>query len=266
MRSGPRLPPGHVANRPGGRLVFLVPGSGNQVVKLSEHRLSASYAMPVRLEVTFRIDGHRDPMSPAIAVQTTLVLAGLQARILFRDRARATGSRAEPIVHQVSLISSGERVMRPWQPVQTLPRGSRLALRVADREDHPLGEEWGAGDCEDGLHEATVPFVAAASIVAWVATRDWSEQRGPRLSLSGELALPEGVRLLLGYRLLDGGSPGTLRGGSEIGLVRPGTALYMPEKTVEGGSGGQSWVSVQFLDGVGEPFGEEQLIGRCALV
>ncbi len=40
-------------------------------------------------------------------------------------------------------------------------------------------------------------------------------------------------------------------------------AMSFPKQPVQGGVGGNPWISVRFADSAGQPIGSETLLGRC---
>ena len=249
-----------------GTLAFLLPGGGLSAASQSEQRVSTTYSMPARVETWLRVSQSSSLLGPVVSLQASLVLPGLQTRVTLRNRALLAVAPPEDVTQQIQMVPPGERVTRAGQPVRGMPASSTLTLKVCDFEGHPLAEERDLGTCEDGFRDVAVPCLVDVSAVAWVTGLDWSERRGPRVRLSGELAFSRGVVVRLGVHGSRNGASGALEGGSELPLLRPGMALYSPEKTLEGSGPSSTWVSVRFLDTAGRPIGEEHVVGRCVMV
>ena len=49
----------------------------------------------------------------------------------------------------------------------------------------------------------------------------------------------------------------------DVMLVNTGETIKFPKQPVQGGVGGNPWISVQLLEGQGNPIGNEALLGRC---
>lgn len=249
-----------------GTLVFMLPGSGGAAISLSEHRVSINYSMPVRLEAWLRVTGRVGSKASSVSLQSSLTLGAFGARIIFRDRPGLTPDAGGEHALQFPLVGPGERVVRPWQTLHGVPASSHLTLRVLDRDRQILGAERPIDELVDGFQQVSIPFDASLSVIAWVAARDWSEQRGPRIRVSGELVMTRGVTLQLGSRPLASLSEGSSEDVTELQVMRPGTALYLPEKVVESGRADHTWVALQFTDATGRAIDVEQVVGRCTPV
>jgi len=249
-----------------GTLVFMLPNSGGTAIALSEHRVSVQYAMPVHLEAWLRVPGRTGATDAPVALQASLCLSALGARVTFRDHPTPTPSLIGDLAMQLPLVAAGERVVRPWQTLRGMPARSRVTLRVVDRDGATLARDRVLGELEGGFQQISIPFDADLGIVAWVAARDWSEQRGPRIRVSGELVLTRGVTLQVAFEPLASHSEGSSEGSTDLQVVRPGTSLYLPEKLIESGRADHTWVGLQFTDGTGRAIDAEQIVGRCTPV
>jgi len=50
---------------------------------------------------------------------------------------------------------------------------------------------------------------------------------------------------------------------ADVTLFTNGFAFSFPKQPVQGGVGGNPWISVRFADSAGQPIGSETLLGRC---
>ena len=245
-----------------GSLVFFLPGPGESGPSQSERRVSTAFSMPAQLEAWMRVKHGSSPLGALISFQATIVLSGVQARVTFRSRVNKTERPLEEVAMQLPIVPSGQRMVRPGHSLRGLPREARTMLRLLDREGRPLSETRDLGAYADGVHEVEIPFSVDTTAVAWVTALDWSERRGPRVRLSGELIFTKGLDARLDFPAA--GARET--DGTRIQLIGPGTTLYSAEKTLEGSLPGSSWVSIQFIDSEGSPIGDEVLVGRCVVV
>src|SRR5262249_33720244 len=148
-------------------------------------------------------------------------------------RARVGEHPPDEVRQRTPLVETDQRMPLPAYPVRGLPKWSRLTLMLTDSDGNALSGEQALGHCEDGFLSAVIPFTAEVGAVAWLAPRQWSERRGARLRVSGELVFIRGVTLRLGFG--PSGTPtGSERrrvmatgehGAAEVELVRPGKSL-----------------------------------------
>jgi hypothetical protein len=248
-----------VMRRPPASLVFMVPGTPAAGRSLAEQRVSASWTMPARLEAWLRVASSDHPSGPTLSLQASLVIPGLRARVTLRHDP-AAGARPEHETWVVPMVPCGERITRASQPMHGLVTPTRVTLAVMDADGRPLAAERGVDARDHGIVDLSLACLVEASAVAWVSGVDWSEHRGPRLRVNGELVFARGVSLRAGFETRAGART------CELTLARPGLALYAPEKTLQGASPSSTWVSVRFEDGGGRPLGDEHVIGRCAVV
>jgi hypothetical protein len=50
---------------------------------------------------------------------------------------------------------------------------------------------------------------------------------------------------------------------ADVTLMSSGFSLSFPKQPVQGGVGGNPWISVRFADSAGQQIGPETLLGRC---
>jgi len=248
-----------------GSLVFFLPGPGEGGPAQSERRVSTVFSMPAQFEAWLRVKHGSSPLGALISFQTTVVLSGVQARVTFRSRASKTERPLGEVAMQLPLVPSAQRMVRPGHSLRGVPREARITLRLMDREGRPLSHPHEFGEVTDGVHEADIPFSVDTTVVLWMTALDWSERRGPRVRVSGELIFTKGLDARLDLHPA-GGRGESANDGTQVQLIGPGTTLYSAEKTLEGSIPGSSWVSIEFIDSEGRTIGDEVLVGRCVAV
>lgn len=83
--------------------------------------------------------------------------------------------------------------------------------------------------------------------------------------LSGQMSFTKGITARFIFRNNDNpvGGPHEAAAEADVVLIPAGFSLEFPKQPVQGGVGGNPWISVRFLNGNGEPVGTETLLGRC---
>src|SRR5258708_18385064 len=110
---------------------------------------------------------------PTIALQGSMVLSGIRARVFFRSRARGNESPTDGTMRQVDLVPHGELLRRSSHLLRVIPSRSRLSLRLTDAEGRPLTEALQLGYGPDGVREGDLPFAVGVIAFAWLAAREW---------------------------------------------------------------------------------------------
>jgi len=222
-----------------------------------EPRIITDCVMPARLRVTLQLTECASLIGPLIAVQASLMLPGLQARITFRDRPHREDVPYQETSVPVPLVLPGERLERPLLSTRGAPAPARLALQLRDCNRQPLVPPQTI-ECVPGARQLEVPILLDVSTAVWLSVQTSSPAGGTRLRVNGKLTFPRGVigRIEPGVDV-----ERRVRPASELPLVSPGAMFFFYERFVESGLAGDPWVSMQFMDERGAPIGEEHPVG-----
>lgn len=109
-------------------------------------------------------------------------------------------------------------------------------------------------------------FATAVKALANVVVDDCANSPGPYISLDGTLTFTKGLQARFIFRNNDNpvGGPRVATVMSDgIVLIPTGLSVTFPKQPVQGGVGGNPWISAQWRHGDGSPIGEEVLLGRC---
>jgi hypothetical protein len=84
---------------------------------------------------------------------------------------------------------------------------------------------------------------------------------GPQISLGGDIHLGG----LAARVIFSNNRKGThtAEDTRDIAIILDGSSITLPKQPVNGGVGGNPLISIQFLNGKGEPIGDPVLLGRC---
>ena len=222
-----------------------------------EPRIITDCVMPAHLRVALHLTECASLIGPLIALQASLVLPGLQARITFRDRPHRDDVPYQETSVLVPLVLPEERLERPLLSTRGAPAPARLALQLRDCNRRPLVPPQ-AIECVPGARQLDVPILLDVSAVVWLSAQVPSPPGGTRLRVNGKLTFPRGV---IGRIEPGAGVERRVRPVSELPLVSPGAMFFFYERFVESGLAGDPWVSMQFMDERGTPIGEEHPVG-----
>src|SRR6266487_3619019 len=101
---------------------------------------------------------------------------------------------------------------------------------------------------------------------AWVAPKEWTEERGPTIKVSAALTIRNGILLQIGARPRRHEEWDAGMRSVGMHLVRPGQTPHYDEKTFDGGFPINTWALVAFVDERGLAIGEPHHIGRFVVI
>lgn len=228
--------------------------------------VSIKHAVPVRLEAVVDASNCDNSPGPNIVLSGELILGGVSVDLIFRNNSKGTHTATVQRDVQVVLLPEGESISIPKQPSQGGVGGNPFIwIQLLDSSGCPVSGEIFLGRCVQGLSPVAADFLLAAVSSADVTVGDCSNQ-GPFIELSGKVALG-GINARLIFRNNDNPVGGPHQADEEttvdIVILPEGESIVLPKQPVLGGVGGNPWISLQFLDGGGDPIGEEFLLGRC---
>lgn len=196
-----------------------------------------------------------------------LSLSGPRARLMFRK-----GNDTEP-EHGGEPLSSDSSLL-PEIPFVEIPErrfhlvaGARPFVWIGFRDalENSLSAPICLGRIDQTRLRGERPFELSAVMNVWLALRGLDRWRGPILDMTGDLAFPQGVWLVM--RLASScdraGGPGEHHEIAEIPVLPPGATLPVPQREVAPGSVENPWVSFLLRDAEGAVPGEEMMVGRC---
>jgi hypothetical protein len=109
-----------------------------------------------------------------------------------------------------------------------------------------------------------VDFSASVIAQAIIETLDCTNNPGPFINVSGSVSVSPGVRARFIFRnQREDGAPHEAIAFADVTLMSNGFSLSFPKQPVQGGVGGNPWISVRFADSAGRQIGPETLLGRC---
>ena len=164
----------------------------------------------------------------------------------------------------VVLIPAGESITFAKQPPEGGVGGNPfIFLQFTDAAGNAISTEVLLGRCVQGLDTTTVglPLPVGASVD--VSAGSCTNNPGPFITLSGELTLG-GINARLIFRNnLKGTHTHTEDIVVDVVILPAGESITFAKQPPQGGVGGNPRISLQFLDGSGNPLGGEIFLGRC---
>lgn len=228
--------------------------------------VSAVHDMPVRLQGAVDASGCSNSTGPSITLSGELSLGGVSADLIFRNNRIGTHTATERTDVEVVILPDGETIRIPKQPVLDGTGGNPFIwIQLLDERGRPLTGEIFLGRCVQGLSTFAVDFFLSATSGADITVAECSNQ-GPSIELSGEVAITGiGGRLIFRNNDNPVGGPHSRDEETSVDIIilPEGDSIVLPKQPVLGGAGGNPIISVQFLDGAGEPISDEFRLGRC---
>ena len=224
-------------------------------------QLIASHEMPVALAGIVDVTDCQNSGGPQVTLGGALALGGLQLEVTLKNNAKGTHKTEVLFATDLVLIPAGEAITIPKQPVRGGAGGNpHIWIQFHYGQGHNLTDEGYLGRCVQGL-EISADLLNDVLAVADLDILDCRNHQGPYITLSGEVML-SGLHARFIFR-------NNMKGTHEaeemrdVQIIGDGTTIRIPKQPVRGGVGGNPIISVRFLDGAGEPIGEEIELGRC---
>jgi hypothetical protein len=228
--------------------------------------VSTSFSMPVQLNGSVTVSDCQNSPGPQITLEGVMVLGGVSVQLIFRNQ-RTDGAPHERVeeVQTVVGVENGQTIVIPKQPSRGGVGGNPwIWVQLVDMNNNPLTGEIFLGRCVQGPFPTTVDFDQSAIAQALVDVLDCTNNPGPFINVSGSLSLSPGAKARFIFRnQRQAGAPHEADAFVDVSLFPTGFALQFPKQPVQGGVGGNPWISVQFASGSGQPIGSEFLLGRC---
>ena len=234
--------------------------------------VSTNVAMPVALNGTVTAFDCANAPGPWITFEGAMTLGGINVQLIFINQ-RTDGAPHERIedIETVVAVATGDTIRIPKQPSHPFEGGEGtgvggnpwISIQIVDAHGNPLSGEIPLGRCVQGPIATNVNFSTPVLAQAVLEVMDCTNNPGPYIYVSGSTSFSPGIRALIIFRNQRAdGAPHEAIATANITLVPTGFTLQFPKQPVQGGVGGNPWISVRFADGNGQ-LGPETLLGRC---
>jgi len=228
--------------------------------------VSTNFSMPIQLKASVAANGCENSPGPQITFNGSLILGGVDLRMIFRNNINKDVHTLVEDVKVVSAVTAGQTIVLPKQPVLGGVGGNPFIwVQMVDTNGNPLSGEVYLGRCVQGPFNTYVGFSAAAVAQAVVEVADCTNNPGPFVYVGGSTSFSPGINARFIFRNNDNpvGGPHQADAIVDVNVVPTGYSLVIPKQPVQGGVGGNPWISVGFSDADGQAIGNESLLGRC---
>lgn len=228
-------------------------------------QVNQDFTMPMQLDaVVESFECHNSP-GPQIRFQGGVGLDALSLRLIFRNNInKDVHVREEVVTADVGLIGADEEIVIPKQPVEGGVGGNPyIYLQLVDTNNGDLTDPIFLGRCVQGVFEPVADFGKEVAAAARLFVSQCENSPGPVISVEGEMSVSPGIKARFIFKNNKNKDVHTAEAVRDLLLVANGFSLEFPKQPVEGGVGGNPYISAQFLDGNGDPIGTETLLGKC---
>lgn len=233
---------------------------------------SVSTAVPIQVSLKGDVEtsGCENAPGPQVTLSGALTLGEMGLDLIFRNNQKGTHTATEETVVDVVLLPTGQSISVPKQPVLGGIGGNPFIwVQLVGGAGEALSGPIFLGRCVQGVTPIFAEFVIPSTAVADVSAEGCTNNPGPYITLSGEVAL-SGINARFTFSNNDNPVGGPHKADetttADVIVIPAGQAIQIPKQPVLGGVGGNPWISVLFRDGFGGAVGSEFLLGRCVQI
>src|SRR5437870_7565225 len=234
--------------------------------------VTTGFSEPMNLQATVSTFDCENSPGPWINFEGAVTLGGMNVQMIFRNNINKDVHTLVEDVETVAAVTAGTTIRIPKQPSHPFEGGTGtgvggnpwISIQLVDTNGRPLSGEVLLGRCVQGAFSPSVDFSASVVAQAIIETLDCTNNPGPFINVSGSVSVSPGVRARFIFRNQStAGAPHEAIAMADVTLMSNGFSLSFPKQPVQGGVGGNPWISVRFADSAGQQIGPETLLGRC---
>jgi len=235
-------------------------------------QVTEKFSEPMNLQASVSTFNCENAPGPWINFEGAVTLAGLNVQLIFRNNINKDVHTYVEDIQTVVGVATGTTVRIPKQPSHPFEGGTGtgtggnpwISIQIVDSNGQPLSGEMLLGRCVQGAFSPTVDFSTSVIAQALIETLDCTNNPGPFINVSGSMSVSPGVKARLIFRNQRAdGAPHEAIAMADVTLFTSGFTFSFPKQPVQGGVGGNPWISVRFANDAGVPIGPETLLGRC---
>lgn len=228
-------------------------------------QVGQDFTMPMKIRTTVESFECYNSPGPQITFQGGMLLDALNLRLIFRNNInKDVHTREEVVTSDVGLIEEGQEIVLPKQPVEGGVGGNPyIYFQLVDTNNGALTDPALLGRCVQGLFQPVADIAKEVAAAARLTVSQCENSPGPYIRVDGEMSVSPGIKARFIFKNNKNKDVHTAEAVRDLLLVANGETVQFPKQPVEGGVGGNPYISTQFLDGNGEPIGTETLLGKC---
>lgn len=235
-------------------------------------QVTTNVQLPMTLDASVTTFDCENSPGPWIEFEGGITTAGISAQLIFRNNINMDVHTRVEEIETVVGVSAEETIRIPKQPSHSFEGGEGtgvggnpwISVQLLDSDGNPLSGEVLLGRCVQGAFAPLVDFQSTIVAQAILEVIDCTNNPGPFIYVDGSMTFQPGLKARFFFRnQRTDGAPHEASAIVDVNLVSNGFSLQFPKQPVQGGVGGNPWISVAFADGSGQPLGSETLLGRC---
>ena len=198
-----------------------------------------------------------------VTLKGGLVIGGLGVELIFRSQPRTKTAWPRDLTTKATLLPSGQAIdLQERSPRAKVGEDPAAWVQVRDGEGVPLTDQIYVGRLGRGPCLMDPAFVCPVTAETYISPFGITAPAESDLTLTGEMTFDHGLTLRVTLRRREGALWWGRRPDAvfDFEVVPPGTMIHFPAQPVWTGDTGGALKSLIFLDGEGEPIGNEHLV------
>jgi hypothetical protein len=226
----------------------------------ADQQVSAICSMPIHVTANINETGCDNSPGPQVTLDGAIALGGLQVELIFQNNVIGTHQTVVTFDKTVVLVPLGDEIVIPKQPVLGGVGGNPYIWLQFYNAQGNLTDPIFLGRCVQGLSVGQ-DFLNSALIGTLITASDCSNNPGPTITFSGALNLSGLSARFIFSNNVKGTHTATAT--ADVTIIPDGTSIQIPKQPVDGGSGGNPLIWIQFRQGDGTAIGHPLFLGRC---
>jgi hypothetical protein len=206
---------------------------------------------------------HGGPVSYQVTLKGGLIIGGLGVELIFGDRPRSVSSFPRDVTSKAVLLPPGQAVDIHGKSTRARVGGDPAAwMQIRDGDGVPLTDSFYLGRLGKGPCLMDPAFPCLVTAETYVSPVGISAPADSDLTLTGELMFDRGLSLRVVLRRREGPLWWGRRPDAvlDFEIVPAGHMIHFPAQPIWAGETVGALKSLIFLDGEGEPIGNEHLL------
>ena len=206
---------------------------------------------------------HGGSSSFQVTLKGGLIIGGLGVELIFRSRPKQPSAFPRDVTSKVTLVPTGEAIEIRDKSTRAKLGGDPAAwVQIRDSDGVPLTDQIYVGRLGRGPCLMDPAFPCTVTAETYVSPVGISAPADSDLTLTGEMVFDRGLSLRVVLRRREGPLWWGRRPDAvlDFDIIAPGHMIHFPAQPIWTGEGVGTLRSLIFLDGGGEPIGNEHLL------